>query len=59
MIPRYTRPEIGAIWSDENRFRIWLRIEILACEAMHRLGQVPAAATSSPMKTRAAISPAC
>ncbi len=43
MIPRYTRPEIGNIWSDENKFRIWLRIEILACEAMHKLGVIPAA----------------
>jgi len=43
MIPRYTRPEMGAIWSEENKFRIWLRIEILACEAMHALGLVPAA----------------
>jgi adenylosuccinate lyase len=43
MIPRYTRPAIGDIWSDENKFRIWLRIEILACEAMHKLGIVPAA----------------
>jgi len=43
MIPRYTRPELGAIWSDENKFRIWLKIEILACEAMHKLGVVPAA----------------
>ena len=43
MIPRYTRPEMGAIWTDENKFRTWLRIEVLACEAMHRLGQVPAA----------------
>ncbi|MDZ4197909.1 MAG: adenylosuccinate lyase, partial [Kiritimatiellia bacterium] len=42
MIPRYTRPEMAAIWTDENRFRIWLRIEILACEAMHRLGLIPA-----------------
>jgi adenylosuccinate lyase len=33
---------MGAIWADENKFRIWLRIEILACEAMHRLGRVPA-----------------
>lgn len=41
MIPRYTRPEMGQIWSDENKFRIWLQIEILACEAMHKLGQVP------------------
>ena len=43
MIPRYTGPEMGAIWTDENKFRVWLRIEILACEAMNRLGLVPAA----------------
>jgi adenylosuccinate lyase len=41
MIPRYTRPEMGAIWTDENRFRIWLQIEVLACEAMNQLGVVP------------------
>jgi adenylosuccinate lyase len=43
MIPRYTRPEMAAIWADENKFRIWLEIEVLACEAMHKLGEVPAA----------------
>lgn len=43
MIARYTRPEIGNIWEDENKFRVWLRIEILACEAMNKLGMVPAA----------------
>jgi adenylosuccinate lyase len=43
MISRYTRPEMGRIWTDENKFGIWLQIEILACEAMHRLGLVPAA----------------
>ena len=42
MIARYTRPEMGRIWEDENRFRIWLDIEILACEAMNKLGLVPA-----------------
>lgn len=41
MIPRYTRPEMGAIWSDENKFHIWLKIEVLACEAMHQLGLIP------------------
>lgn len=41
MISRYTRPEMGAIWSDENKYRQWLRVELLACEAMNRLGQVP------------------
>jgi adenylosuccinate lyase len=43
MILRYTRPEMGTIWSDENRFAVWLKIEILACEAMNKLGVVPAA----------------
>jgi len=43
MIPRYTGPEMGAIWTDENRFAIWLKIEILACEALHRRGVIPAA----------------
>ena len=43
MIARYTRPEMGAIWTDENKFKVWLQIEILACEAMHKLGMVPAA----------------
>ncbi len=32
MIDRYTLPEMGRIWSDENRFTIWLKIELLACE---------------------------
>jgi len=42
MIPRYTRPEMGAIWKDENKFRIWLDIELAACEAQHKLGKIPA-----------------
>jgi len=41
MIPRYTRPEMSKIWSPERRFRIWLDVELAACEAMVRLGQVP------------------
>jgi len=43
MIPRYTRPEMGRLWSPEHRFRIWLDIELLACEAMAELGEVPRA----------------
>ena len=43
MISRYTRPEMGAIWTDENKFRIWLDIEVLACEAQHKLGVIPKA----------------
>ena len=54
MIPRYTRPEIGNIWADENKYAVWLKIEILACEAMHKLGVVPAADLSR-IKTRAAF----
>lgn len=41
MIPRYTRPDMGAIWSDQNRFSIWLEIEVLACEAQAQLGEIP------------------
>jgi len=42
MIPRYSRPEMAAIWSAENRYRIWFEIEALACEAMADAGQIPA-----------------
>lgn len=41
MIERYTRPEMGAIWTEENRFRAWLEVEILACEAWAELGVIP------------------
>lgn len=41
MIERYTRPDMGAIWSDEHRFSIWLEIEILACQAQANLGIIP------------------
>jgi adenylosuccinate lyase len=41
MIARYTRPHMGAIWEDKNKFRIWLEIELLACEAQAELGIVP------------------
>ena len=47
MIPRYTRPEMAAIWSDEHRLGVMLEIELLACEAMVGLGQVPAAAAAA------------
>lgn len=39
MIGRYTRPEMGKIWTNENKFAIWKEIEILACEAQAELGQ--------------------
>ena len=41
MIARYTRPQMGKIFTDENRFSIWLEIELLACEAQAELGAIP------------------
>ncbi|MBI4028353.1 MAG: adenylosuccinate lyase [Verrucomicrobia bacterium] len=42
MIPRYSRPEMSAIWTEQNKLAIWLRIEILACEGRHKiLGEIP------------------
>ncbi len=41
MIPRYTRPEMARIWSDENRFRTWLAVEVAATETLAEAGFVP------------------
>ena len=41
MIPRYTRPEIGAIWSQENRYQKWLDVELAVCETMSEQGLIP------------------
>jgi adenylosuccinate lyase len=43
VIDRYSRPEMRELWSDERKFQIWLEIEILACEAMAELGEIPRA----------------
>ncbi len=42
MIARYTRPQMGQIWSDENKFGRWLEVEIAACEVLAEEGVVPA-----------------
>src|SRR5689334_148705 len=42
MVPRYSRPEMSAIWSPENRYRIWWEIEVFAAEAMGKIGMIPA-----------------
>ncbi|TAN49300.1 MAG: adenylosuccinate lyase [Rhodospirillales bacterium] len=47
MIPRYSRPEMTAIWSPENKFRIWFEIEAHACDAMAELGIVPKSAAKA------------
>jgi adenylosuccinate lyase len=44
MVPRYTRPEMEAIWAPANRYRIWFEIEALAAEGMARVGAIPASA---------------
>ena len=44
MIPRYSRPEMTAIWAPENRFRIWFEIEAHACDAQAALGIIPKSA---------------
>ncbi|MFN2545311.1 MAG: adenylosuccinate lyase [Actinomycetota bacterium] len=43
MIPRYSLPEMSAVWSDEAKLSHWLRIEVLACEAWAELGRIPPA----------------
>ncbi|MFH1158977.1 MAG: adenylosuccinate lyase [Pseudomonadota bacterium] len=50
MIPRFSRPEMTAIWEPENRFKIWLEIEMLACEAQAEIGVIP---KDAPAKIRA------
>ena len=41
MIPRYSRPEMAALWSDQAKFQRWLDVEVAACEAWADLGQIP------------------
>lgn len=41
MIDRYTRPEMGAVWTEENKYQSWLEVELLACEAWSELGVIP------------------
>ena len=47
MIERYTRPEMGRIWTLENRYRAWLAVEVAVCEAWAELGRVPAEAVKT------------
>jgi adenylosuccinate lyase len=47
LIPRYTRPEMGRIWGDENRFRNWLAVEVAATETLAAAGLVPKTAAKS------------
>ncbi len=47
MIPRYSRPQMAGLWEPENRYRAWLEVEILACEANAKLGLIPAKALAA------------
>ena len=52
MIPRYTRPEMAAIWAPETKFRIWFEIEAHACDAQAALGVVPREAAEAVWRAR-------
>ena len=54
MIPRYTHPEMGRLWSDERRFETWLEVEIAAAEAMAQAGIIPADAAAA-IRERGAV----
>lgn len=41
MIPRYTLPAMGQVWSEENKFRKWLQVEIAVCEVLAQMGEIP------------------
>src|SRR6056297_2118374 len=52
MIPRYSRPEMVAIWSPETKFRIWFEIEAHACDAQAALGVIPKANAEAVWKAK-------
>ena len=47
MIPRYSRPEMTSIWSEDSKFQIWFEIEAHACDAQAKLGVIPAEAAAA------------
>jgi len=54
VIERYTLPEMGRVWSEENKLANWLKIEVLACEAWAKLGRIPEEAVEN-IKAKAAF----
>jgi adenylosuccinate lyase len=52
VIERYTRPEMGSIWSEAAKYRAWLRVEVAVCEAYARRGRIPADALARIRATR-------
>src|SRR3982750_3915260 len=55
MITRYTLPEMGALWSEENKFQKWLEVEIAVCEVHAEMGTIPKEALEQ-IKSRARFS---
>jgi adenylosuccinate lyase len=55
MIPRYSRPEMTAIWSPETRFKLWFEIEAHALDAMAEIGMVPKSAAKAVRKNSKGI----
>ena len=45
MIARYTRPQMGAIWTQQRKYECWLEVELAVCQAMERMGHVPRGVT--------------
>jgi adenylosuccinate lyase len=56
MIARYTLPEMGALWSEQNKFQKWLDVEIAVCEVHAEMGTIPADAVAE-IKAKAAFTP--
>src|SRR4028118_2424782 len=54
MIKRYTLPEMGGLWSEQNKFRKWLDVEIAVCEVHAEMGMIPADALAE-IKSKAAF----
>ncbi len=52
MIPRYTRPEMAAVWAPDARYRIWFEIEAHACDALAEIGAIPGSAAKAVWKAR-------
>jgi adenylosuccinate lyase len=50
MITRYSRKELTSIWSEENKYKIWLEVEVASAEAMEKLGQIPKGVSSTVKK---------
>ena len=55
MIPRYTRPEMGRIWSEQAKYQTWLDIEVAVCEALAELGRIPEEAVET-IRSKASFS---